>query len=99
MLRNGIWLNNTQPKQLQHMDEHQSLIENLEVFLDFVRSEDYKKMVTLAREDEIIREFISDIHLRHNTIVFFENIQEFHPRAIQESHLLAQEICEFLGYE
>ena len=81
------------------MDDQQTLIENLEVFLDFVRSEDYKKMVTLSRDDEIIRKFISDIHMRHSSITFFENIQEYHPRAIQESHLLAQEICEFLGYE
>ena len=81
------------------MDDPQSLIENLEVFLDFVRGEDYKMMIALAREDEIIREFIADIHLRHDTITFFEEIQEFHPRAIHESHLLAREICEFMGYE
>ena len=81
------------------MDDQQSLIENLEVFLDFIRSDDYMKLVTLSRQDDAVKNFISNIHMRHDTITFFENIQKFHPRAVYESHLLAQEICAFLGYE
>ena len=81
------------------MDEQQSLIENLEVFLDFIRSDDYMKLVTLSRQDDAVKKFISNIHMRHDTITFFEKIQEFHPRAVYVSHLLAQEICDFLGYE
>lgn len=81
------------------MDDQQSLIENLEVFLEFIRSDNYMKLVTLSREDNSVKKFISNIHMRHDTISFFENIQEFHPRAIHESHLLAQEICDFIGYE
>ena len=81
------------------MDKHQSLVENLEVFLDFVQSDDYMKMITLARTDEVVKDFIINIHMRHDSICFFQEIEEYHPRALLESHELAQIICDFVGYE
>lgn len=81
------------------MNEHQLLIENLELFLNFLQSDDYSKMITLARNDTIVSEFITDIHTRYDTICFFQEIEEYHPRAIHESHQLAQIICDLLGYE
>ena len=83
------------------MDQSQILVENLSNFLDFVQSEEYKNMVILARDDPgtTVKSFISDIHLRHDTICFFQDIHETHPRAVEESQQLAQIICDFLGYE
>lgn len=81
------------------MDQSQVLIENLNIFLEFVQSEEYKNMITLAREDNIIKNFINDVHLRHDTISFFQDIYPTHERAVEESQKLAQIICDFLDYE
>ena len=81
------------------MDKSRTLIENLNIFLEFVQSEDYKNMVKLAREDQLLENFITDIHLRHDTISFFQDINPAHDRAILESQYLAQIICDFLDYE
>ena len=81
------------------MNRSQVLIENLNIFLEFVQSEEYKNMVVLSREDNSIKNFISDVHLRHDTISFFQDIHPAHERAVDESQELAQIICDFLDYE
>ena len=81
------------------MGKQQSLIENLEIFLNFMRSDDYAKMIVLSRTDADVNNFITDIHIRYDSICFFQEIEDYHSRAVQESHQLAQKICDFLGYE
>lgn len=81
------------------MKDEQRVIENLEIFLSFVQSDEYEHMVKLAREDKIIKQFITNIHLRYDTITFFQDIDELHPRVFEESNVLAQLICDFLDYQ
>lgn len=45
------------------MKDEQRVIENLEIFLSFVQSDEYEHMVKLAREDKIIKQFITNIHI------------------------------------
>ena len=79
-------------------EESESIIvENLEVFEDFVQSGQYKEMTALCESDPLICNFLEDVSLRYKSIKFY--IINDIDRAVQESHVLASLICDYLGYE
>lgn len=80
------------------MNDDQILIENLQIYLEFVSSVDYHKLVQLARTDQHVKKFIDDIHMRYDTVLFFQDNSNY-SRTVTESQQLVQIICDFMGYE
>ena len=79
-------------------EESESIIvENLEIFEDFVQSGQYEEMSVICKSDPLVCKFLEDITLRYNSIKFY--IVNDIDRAVQESHVLASLICDYLGYE
>ncbi len=81
-------------------DEKLSAVyENLTIFREFVESEDYRHMSSIRHEDKIIDNFLTDVILRYDTIKFFQDINIMHSRVLYESQVLAQIVCDFMGFE
>ena len=73
------------------------IVENLEVFEDFVHSGQYEEMSVICKSDPLVCKFLEDISLRYKSIKFY--IVNDIDRAVHESHILADLICGYLGYE
>ena len=57
-------------------------------------------MTEIEKDNPENKTFLDDIRTRIDTIRFFqETCNVTHPRVVEESHLLATIICDYLGYE
>ena len=75
------------------------LFENMSLFEEFLESDQYQDFLQLRKEDEQIHNLLNEMATRWDTVKFFMKIKNTHPRAIQESHLLADLVVRVMGYE
>ena len=75
------------------------LYENMTLFEEFLKSDQYQEFLKVRAEDEQIHNLLNEMATRWNTVKFFIEIKCTHPRAIQESHLLADLVVRVMGYE
>ena len=84
------------------MTEQQSrtiIFENMSLFEEFLESDQYQDFLQLRKEDEQIHNLLNEMSMRWESVKFFMKIKCTHPRAMQESHLLADLVVRVMGYE
>jgi hypothetical protein len=75
---------------------NQTIVENLNIFDEFVRSDNWTWMQA-NRDQPEIDNFLNDIMLRFDSVEFFVSTDV--QRATLESNILSSKISEFLGYK
>ena len=84
------------------MTEEQSrtiLFENMKLFEEFLESPQYQDFLRLRKDDKQIHNLLNEMAMRWETVKFFMKIKHTHPRAIHESHLLADLVVRVMDYE
>jgi len=84
------------------MTEQQSktiIFENMSIFEGFLESNQYQDFLELRKEDDQINNILNEMATRWETVKFFMKIKCTHPRAMQESHLLADLVIRVMEYE
>ena len=81
------------------MTNNQTLQENLQLINEFVNSDNYKELTQLAHEDDLIKSFVKDIELYHETVQFFIAKIGNLSRATLESNYLVDKILLYNQFD
>tara|TARA_B100000212_G_scaffold340807_1_gene322313 strand:- start:939 stop:1190 length:252 start_codon:yes stop_codon:yes gene_type:complete len=76
-----------------------TLQENLQLINEFVNSDNYKELTQLAYNDDLIKSFVKDIELYHETVKFFVVKIGDLDRATLESNYLVDKILLYNQFD
>lgn len=81
------------------MTNNQTLQENLQLINEFVNSKNYKELTQLAHQDDLIKSFVKDIEIYHETVKFFVVKIGDLDRATLESNYLVDKILLYNQFD